>query len=352
MNIALFHIDGRLPNLALMKLSAWHRSNGDDVRLYRGVAQLRMGDPVPDRVYASTIFQYDRSRRLAGTIREQWPDARIYGTGLPDTMGHTVETELGVGQFEHYDYSIYPHYRHSIGFTQRGCRLQCGFCVVPAKEGRPVSTATLSDLMRPDGDGGIVLLDNDFFGQPPNQWKARVGEMVEMGCRVSLCQGINVRLITDETASAMASLDYRDITLKSRVLQTAWDNIGQERVFFRGLEKLNAAGIPSKHVAVYMLIGYDPAETMGDVMYRWHRLRDAGCLPYPMPYRRKDASLTLFQHWALTARYKDPSFRYEDYYHRHVGRELDTTTPTLDLLQSGASKIRRRVRDTRQGALV
>jgi len=54
--------------------------------------------------------------------------------------------------------------------------------------------------------------------------------------RVSFTQGINLRAITPETAAALASVDYRDDQFKVRRLYTAWDNLGDERAFFRGVE--------------------------------------------------------------------------------------------------------------------
>ena len=80
---------------------------------------------------------------------------------------------------------------------------------------------------------------------------------------------------------------------------TAWDNLGQERVFFRGLELLQATGVPAKHLMVYMLIGYKPGETIEEILYRYGRLKAAGCLPYPMVYEHRNPLLKRFQRWAI-----------------------------------------------------
>ena len=112
-------------------------------------------------------------------------------------------------------------------------------------------------------------------------------------------------MITDETAQAIASVDYRDDSFKKRRVYTAWDNLGDEQRFFTGLDRLNAAGIPSWHVMVYMLVGYKPSETMEEVLYRFNNLRDAGCKPYPMVYERwRQPELRKFARWAIRRYYE------------------------------------------------
>ena len=281
MHVRLVQLDGKIPNLALMKLSHWHKSQGHAVELTTSV-QPGLFEAPPDLVYASSIFNYSRPRLQE--LRSAWPNAMLGGTGT----GHynTVEETIGQERYEHYDYSIYPDYPWSIGFTQRGCRLKCPFCVVPKKEGRPEAVNTIQDIWRPDTERKIVLLDNDFFGQDEDLWRERIDEIRDGGFRVSFNQGINIRLIDQEAAEALASIEYRDDQFERRRLYTAWDNLGQERTFFEGLERLNNAGIPSKHIMVYMLTGFRPGETMEEVRYRHRKLVEAGCMPYPMVHER------------------------------------------------------------------
>ena len=293
MEVRLTHIDGKLPNLALMKLAHWHRAQGDGVTLAR-TPSPSMFEPVYDLVYGSSIFEWS-SGKVVRALGDAFPDAVIGGTGTDSTV--TVEQTLGVEEYEHYDYSIYPEYEWSLGFTQRGCRLNCGFCVVPKKEGKPRSINRIADIWREGTPKAVVLLDNDFFGQ--DQWKDRVGELREGDFKVCFMQGLNIRMITDESAAALATLKYYDNDFKTRRLYTAWDNLGQEKIFFQGLEKLIQAGIPARHVMVYMLVGYKPGETMEEVLYRYSKLKDAGCMPYPMVYDNANKELKHFQKWVV-----------------------------------------------------
>jgi hypothetical protein len=295
MKVRLTHMDGKLPNLALMKLAYWHREQGNEVYLERR-PQPTMFEPSYDMVYASTIFEW--SKPTVARLRDAFPDALVGGTGTGGDW-RTVEEHIGEEVYENYDYSIYPDYHFSLGFTQRGCRLKCGFCVVPKKEGRPRSTNSILDIWREGTPRCVVLLDNDFFGQPDGEWRDRLGEIREGGFKVNFNQGINIRMITDVAAEAIASVKYYGSDFKARRVYTAWDNLGQEKVFFKGFQRLVDAGVSPKHIMVYMLIGYAPNETMEDVLYRFELLKEAGCLPYPMVYNNKDRLRKKFQRWVV-----------------------------------------------------
>ena len=297
MKVRLTQLDGKLPNLALMKLAHWHQAQGDQVVLAKTPSPSLFEPGDYDLVYGSAIFKW--SLPLVKRLKEAFPGAVVGGTGSGMPYSQTVEHHLGVEEYEHYDYSIYPDYPWSIGFTQRGCRLRCDFCVVPKKEGKPLSVNTIADIWRPGSPRCVVLLDNDFFGQPEGEWRARAKELVAGDFRVNFSQGVNIRLLTPEAARTLAELRYSDTRFKYRRLYTAWDSVGQKKVFFRGLKLLQEAGIPASHVMVYMLVGYAPGETMEKVFYRYQRLRDAGCMPYPMVYDRSNDELRKFARWVI-----------------------------------------------------
>ena len=127
-----------------------------------------------------------------------------------------------------------------------------------------------------------------------------------------------MRAIIEVEAEAIARVYYHDRRFKRR-LHTAWDNLGQERVLFRGVERLEAEGVPARHLMVYML-GFDPEETMEKVLCRHQKLTERGCSVFPMVYEdisdedeeerepdpeegalreKKLAELQKFQRWAL-----------------------------------------------------
>ena len=297
MLIRLTQIDGALPNLALMKLAHWHKARGDQVHVTRSI-QPELFEPAYDRVYGSAIFQFSGDR--LDRFQAQWPGAIVGGTGT--MTGATVEDITG--DHEGVDYEG-QDVDYSIGFTQRGCRLKCKFCVVPKKEGKNRSVNTIDKIWRGDPHPRkLHLLDNDFFGQAREDWQARVAELRDGKFRVCLSQGINVRLINDEAAAALATMEYRNTKFNERRLYTAWDNLKDEGVFFNGVKTLERAGIPSKHLMAYMLIGYDPLETWYRIWHRFYRMVERGIQPYPMVYNRKRADLLCFQRWVITGLYR------------------------------------------------
>jgi hypothetical protein len=296
MNALLLQLDGKLPNLALMRIAAHHRDRGDSVTFRQAFHASRVAPHLGDRfdlVYASAIF--DRSKPLCEEVRRQWPDAILGGTGwdMSTTVEqHGIETDL-------LDWDLYPSYPHSIGFTQRGCRLTCSFCVVPRKEGKVRPLSTIAEIWRGDPHPRhIVLLDNDFFGQP--RWRDRIQELQEGRFKVSFNQGVNSRCITDEAAEAIAAVDYFDDGFSQKRIYTAWDNKADEERLMSGLRRLVKYGVRPAHIMVYMLIGYWPGETHEDREHRRQRLRDFGAIPYPMAYVRTP-ELVNYQRWVIRA---------------------------------------------------
>jgi len=296
MNIRLTQIDGSLPNIALMRLAHYYRSRGDYVELTRRI-DMDLFEPKWDVVYASCIFSYSQDR--LEHFKKQFPVAIIGGTG----SGNSDTLESIIGNSTELDYSDYPDVDYSIGFLQRGCRLMSKFCVVPGKEGKPQSVQSVHDLWRGDPyPKKLHILDNDFFGNP--DWRDRICEIRDGQFKACLSQGINVRLINDEAAEALASIQYRDTKFKERRLYTAWDNLGDERIFFGGIDKLEKASVPSKHIMAYMLVGYDPQETWEKIFLRFDRMVERGILPYPMVYNNARKDLKAIQRWVVTGLYR------------------------------------------------
>jgi hypothetical protein len=322
----LVHVDGNLPNLALMRLSTYFRSRGEEVRLVRGTGQRQLWDP-PGEVYASSIFDFSGARRRAIDAEwSAWGPVRWGGTGVRvESSLADLDAEVDWEAIAP-DYSLYPGEERSIGFTQRGCRLRCGFCVVPRKEGAARSVRTVPEIWRGEGNPKkLLLLDNDFFGQP--EWRARVEEIRIGRFSVCLSQGINIRMVNEESAAALASIEYRDNDFERRRLYTAWDNLGDEKVFRRGVELLERAGVPPRHLMVYMLVGYAPAETWERIFHRFNALVALGCRPYPMVFdgaARPD--LKAFQRWVVMGLYRSCAWRdYRDA--RLVGVQRGEVSP-------------------------
>lgn len=296
MTSLLFQLDGKIPNIALMRISAHHRDRGHDVILRRTGnpdQEVLGGCNAPDYVYGSVVFE--KCRFIGERLLAAYPNAILGGTGW--SVSGSLE-QIGITT-KRQDYSIYPEFKQSIGFTQRGCRLRCKFCVVPEKEGAIREEQGIYDVWRGgDMPRELLLLDNDFFGQP--NWRKHITDIREGGFKVSFNQGINARFLTDEAAEAIASIDYRDDSMRVKRIYTAWDNRKDEQRLFDGLNRLVKYGVKPDHVMVYMLCGYWPGETQADREYRRLKLREFGARPYPMIWERTPELLG-FQRWIIGA---------------------------------------------------
>lgn len=327
-NVLLLHLDGSLPNLALMRIAAVHRAAGDRVELRRVKSALglepHLGDPTWDMVYGSLIFE--KTQPLAHHARRIYPHIMLGGTGW------RVSSNLADVQIDErgpLDYSVYPTFKRSIGFSMRGCRLKCGFCVVPQKEGKARSSSSIAQIWRGDGHPKeILLLDNDFFGNPA--WQDVHAELVAGDFKVSFVQGINARMLTEETAAAIAKLKIRDDGMKRRRIYTAWDGARDEKRLFAGLNALVRHGFSPDMIMVYMLIGADDEETHADRDYRRRKLREFGCRPYPMPFKRTP-ELVAFQRWVIQRH--DKHTTWEQFYGKAGGepRKLGNRRVSLPL---------------------
>jgi hypothetical protein len=233
----------------------------------------------------------------------------VGGTGYD--VGRSLE-QFGVTT-DAMEYSLYPKFQPSIGFSQRGCRLKCDFCVVPKKEGAISTERSIASIWRGEGHPRhILLLDNDFFGA--RAWRDRVAEMREGRFRVCFAQGINARMLSEEAAEAIGSLDIRDDSFKTRRIYTAWDSKEDEVTLFRGLERLKNHGVTPDDVMVYILVGYWAGETHAERDYRRAKLRAWGARPYPMPFVRTP-ELVGFQRWVIGA--YDKKIPWEDWKQAH-----------------------------------
>ncbi len=291
MKVGIYDVDSKIPNLALMKISQWYKSKGDSVELYNPLWL-----DTYDKIFASKVFDFSDGSML---IPERM---NIGGTGWDSskTLPQKFEQEIP-------DYSIY-RYAHSIGFTMRGCRFVCKFCVVPEKEGRPKPYNTINDIWTNRDSDFIVLLDNDFFGNP--QWKERIKEIKDYNLKVNFSQGLNIRIITDEQVQALASVKFRTLSGKSKRVHFAWDRIFDEKLIDKGIKRCFDHGLKPDQMSFYVLVGFDT--TPEEDMHRIMKLRAYGCNPYVMPYNKNDLYQKKLARWVNhKAIFK--SVKWEDY---------------------------------------
>lgn len=267
MKIGLADVDSKNPNLALMKLSSYHKAQGDDVSFWSPIEHAM--NPF-DKIYASKVF-FGTSDDLylpEGTIRGG--SGYNMAVTLPDNIEHICP-----------DYDLYG-IDYSMGFTSRGCIRRCGFCIVPEKEGGIKEHSPLSEFVR---HKKAILLDNNFLASP--RASEKLIEMRQMGVRVDFNQGLDIRLMTAEFARLLTDA-------KPLILRFAWDNIRDEAAVKRGISLLRDAGykikLGSKTISFYILTNYN--STIQEDLYRINYLHGEGIETFVMIYD-KDSSTRL-----------------------------------------------------------
>ena len=138
MKVGLIDVDGHnFPNLALMKLSAWHKSQGDNVEWW-------IGNLIHyDIVYKSKVFDDTYSRDTYDVYNA---DSVICGG-----TGYDLKNKLPE-EIEHIypDYGLYGITDTAYGYLTRGCPRGCSFNKI-STSAAPAIPAAPAPWRRPAG---------------------------------------------------------------------------------------------------------------------------------------------------------------------------------------------------------
>lgn len=296
MKIGLIDVDGHhFPNIALMKLSAWHKTSGDYVEWWNAETTQY------DRVYMSKVFDETYSFDItlptnAGKVIRGGTGYGLYNK-LPEEVEHTYP-----------DYSLYPKLTEdtAYGFLTRGCPRGCHFCIVSEKEGQiSVKVADLSEFW--NGQKHIKLLDPNLLACPDHLSLLR--QLCDCHAYVDFTQGLDSRLLTPDNISLINQLKLKDIHF-------AWDYMQESVPVLRGLKlyrELAAHKVHGAYGTVYCLVNYNT--TMAENLYRIYTLRDIGYDPYVMVYDKPNAPREIrdLQRWCNNRKIYKSCLTFEEY---------------------------------------
>lgn len=291
MKVGLLDVDGHnFPNLALMKLSSYHKQRGDAVEQFFPLAHY-------DMVYKSKVFTFTADFQYATDADTVIQGGTGYGLDnkLPDEIEHIMP-----------DYSLYGIKGIAYGFLTRGCPRACGFCIVSPKEGRcSKKVADLKEFM-PENTKLIKLLDPNLLACTDHI--ELLEQLAASKTKIDFTQGLDARLLNDENILALN---------KCRVakLHFAWDFMEQSESVLEGLKlysKLGAVQDVRKRI-VYVLTNYNTTHEQD--LYRIYKLRELSFDPYVMIYDKQNApkQTRRLQRWVNSKFIFRSCERFEDY---------------------------------------
>ena len=270
MTIGIIDVDGHnFPNLALMKLAAHHKAQGDTVEWYQQ-------DRHYDLVYQSKVFDDTYTPDIAFIPQADTVIKGGTGYGLENKLPDDIEHIMP-------DYGLYNITDTAYGFLTRGCPRHCPFCVVGDKEGlRSQKVADLTEFW--SGQKNIELLDPNLLACPERM--ELLDQLVESRAVVNIDQGLDIRLTNEEIADKLGRMRIKRIHF-------AWDNPQQdlEPYFRRFAESYRRKG--SSRKAVYILVNYN--STMEENLHRIYTVRDLKYDPYVMVYDKPHAPAEIKQ---------------------------------------------------------
>ena len=288
--IGLLDVDGHnFPNIPLMKISAYHKAQGDSVEWYDPMFSEHM-----DKVYVSKVFSWSPDFEYFIDADEVSYGGSGYCIDLVDgkeVYNKSKDKDLPP-EIEHIypDYSMYGITDTAYGFLTRGCPRACSFCHVAAKEGRRAyKVADLGEFWR--GQKNIVLCDPNILAC--RDWKELLQQLIDSGAWVDFNQGLDIRLMTAEKAEMLKQI-------KTKNLHFAWDRWEDKEKVLPQFETFKrVTQIDFRKLGVYVLCNFDT--TFEQDLERIYTLRDLGFSPYVTLYNKesipKGHRLRKLQRW-------------------------------------------------------
>jgi hypothetical protein len=287
MKVLLLDIDSKLPNLALMKISAWHKAMGDQVFLNFPLCGS-------DKTYASCL--YDKNKWKVPLDAFGGGPGFDYSISLPNEMEKTKP-----------DYGLYPHFDFGLGYTYRHCPRKCPWCIVWRMPTNNDMTHHSIWEFHSSEFKKIMLLDNNLFASP--YWRQTFEEIWDADLRVKE-HGFDIRLLDEEKALALKKTKFLG------QIHFAFDNPMDEDAVRKGVGLLKDAQINLNRVTFYVLCGFNttPREDIDRIII----LRELEVCAFIMKHKSHWSELHDFAYLVNTTKfYKKidwknyPEFKYE-----------------------------------------
>ena len=293
-----------------MKLSAWHKTQGDSVEWYEPLFHS-MGKPL-DRVYMSKVFSFTPDYPYYVNAEEVIKGGSGYCISLENgkEVYHKENDSRLPHEVEHIypDYSLYPELTKNTayGFLTRGCPRGCHFCHTGAKDGlKSVKAADLSEFW--SGQKNIVLLDQNILAC--HEWNDLLNQIADSKSYIDFNGGLDIRMMTEEKAQLIRKI-------RCKMIHFAWDRYEDKNMIvpkFKEFKRIT--GWDKRKLTVYVLVNFDT--TAEQDLERIYMLRDLGYWPYVMIYNKERTRPTdtvrRMQRWVNMRAVFESVRRFEDY---------------------------------------
>lgn len=272
MNIGLIDVDSHgFPNLALMKLSAWHKLQGDIVEWYNPFDHY-------DKVYMAKVFNFTEDYRQWITNTHQIEKG---GTGYDLSKILPIDIDRVIPDYDLYNIDK----KLAYGFLTRGCPNKCKWCIVPQKEGKMTPYMDIEEVAV-NGRKNIILMDNNVLAS--DYGLQQIEKIVRLGLRVDFNQGLDARLVTDDIAKLLAKVKW------IKRIRFGCDTPGQIAECERAtalIDKYNYKG----EYFFYCILLNDFREAFTRVNH-W-RMKGGRFLPHCQPYRDLNNPHQIIPQW-------------------------------------------------------
>lgn len=305
MKIGLIDVDGHnFPNIPLMKISAWHKQQGDSVEWYDPMFSGHM-----EKIYMSKVFSFTPDYQYFIDADEIVKGGSGYCIKLVD--GKEVYDKSNDTPLPYYiehiypDYSIYPELTKdtSFGRLTLGCPRGCNFCHTGIKDGLCSNkVADLSEFW--NGQKKIVLLDQNILAC--KDWRNLLQQLADSKALVEFNGGLDVRLLTQEKSEMINQI-------KIQTIHFAWDRYEDKQYVVPKLEMFASMTNKRKRdIQVYVLVNF--GSTWDQDIERVMTIRNIGFSPYIMRYNKESIprgdKLNKLARWVNNRRF---FWKYESY---------------------------------------
>lgn len=281
MKVGLIDVDGHAkkkkwgatiyPNLALCKIAAYHKAQGDEVEWALHMCHY-------DRIYMAKVFNFSPD------------DMSIYDADeiIRGGTGYDIQSQLPdyIDKLQP-DYSIYPNIPAdtAYGFLTRGCPNKCPWCVVPIKEGKIRPYMDVTDIAI-NGRTKLVLMDNNILAAGDYAIE-QLQKIIDRGYRIDFNQALDARLVTDRIAQQLAKIKWLD----NNRIRFGCDTHKQIEDCERAMDLITGYGFTGQFF-LYTMLNNDFHECYDRINHWWKRMRQVReqhegrpVYAYAQPYR-------------------------------------------------------------------